>query len=256
MDRLNKSGNQNFRTPDLTGKKAGSTRLSQLFDVHGGAPGDSQVLLYQATSGKWAPVTLTATDVGAAEAAHNHDSEYYTKAETYTQAEADAAFAAIDHTHPDATDSTAGFMSATDKTNLDALVAGGTLNEFDTYLASSDTLGSTYADVTDLSITVDKTAKWMFFATAQYEFTGSYYSGSGDAQILKNGTAQGQTASVSFDYGSGMSGAITLLLSASNFWILDLTSGDIVKLQARASYSGTASIVNGGTKLSAFCLAT
>lgn len=42
-----------------------------------------------------------------------------------TTAEGNAAYAAVGHTHPNATTSVAGFMSAADKTKLDALDEGG-----------------------------------------------------------------------------------------------------------------------------------
>jgi hypothetical protein len=77
---------------------------------------NGRVLKAGATAGSLSWGTLTAADVGAATSGHTHDDRYYTQIEMGTLLSGKANSV---HTHSAATTTTAGFMSAADKTKLD-----------------------------------------------------------------------------------------------------------------------------------------
>lgn len=125
-------------------------RLRQLWDVSSLRPNDGDVLIFTQSSGKWVPASGD-----FAPANHNHDVRYYTRDEinssfaprshahmhktggsdALTPADIGAApashthpYAPISHSHDAATTSTAGFMSAADKTKLNGVDTGATAN--------------------------------------------------------------------------------------------------------------------------------
>jgi outer membrane protein assembly factor BamE (lipoprotein component of BamABCDE complex) len=106
------------------------TRLRQLLDVEiPGTPLDGSLLLWDAAQGRWVARQLTIP-------AHTHAPAEISPQGAGSGLDADlldgqhaSAFASAFHSHPDATTSAAGFMSAGDKSKLDGIQAGAEVNQ-------------------------------------------------------------------------------------------------------------------------------
>ncbi|MCX2725990.1 hypothetical protein OO015_00515 [Thermomicrobium sp. 4228-Ro] len=106
------------------------TRLRQLLDVEiPGNPSDGSLLLWDAAQGRWVARQLTVP-------AHTHVPAEISPQGAGSGLDADlldgqhaSAFASAFHSHPDATTTAAGFMSAADKSKLDGIQAGAEVNQ-------------------------------------------------------------------------------------------------------------------------------
>jgi hypothetical protein len=122
------------------------TRLRQLLDVEvSGTLEDGSLLLWDGTKGRWVaqrvvvpshthqPVDITPQGAGSgldADLLDGHDS---------------SDFAPASHDHPEATASSSGFMSASDKSKLDGIEAGAEVNQnaFSNVAVESTTIAAT-----------------------------------------------------------------------------------------------------------------
>jgi hypothetical protein len=114
-----------------------------------------------------------------------------------TNAEANLLYAGINHTHPNATTSVAGFMSPGDKTKLDGLTSDVVLKSSTIY---TNTSNATFVDVANLAITVVSGRVYTFQYLLRYQST----SGATGIAIGIAGTATGDiTARVSINQNNG-----------------------------------------------------
>lgn len=120
-------------------------RLRNLIDVSGARATDGQALVFRAETGRWEPGDVL-MDVAPDSALlgglppeafalveHDHDDRYALIEHDHDDAYAlidhtHSQYATADHSHNNATTSTAGFMSATDKSKLDGISTAGWLS--------------------------------------------------------------------------------------------------------------------------------
>lgn len=125
--------------------KPKSMRLKNLYDVAADSPGDNYFLLYDASLGKWVPRPITSAAIPNGAISNDHLAGGITDDKLVADYALDAELgahladtdnphgvtiaqigaAADDHSHPDATPTASGFMSAVEHTKLAGLGIGG-----------------------------------------------------------------------------------------------------------------------------------
>jgi hypothetical protein len=145
-----------------------------------------------------------------ASTSHTHTASEITDFSTAVQVVGDANYADIAHTHPDATTSASGFMSATDKTKLDGLVNDVVLKSV-TQLNNSSNV--TFTAITEHTINVVAGRTYVFEMLLRFQ-TAANATGLG---MSIGGTATGSlTANANAILGTGTAGLYSGPLTALN----------------------------------------
>jgi hypothetical protein len=118
------------------------TNLGNLADVNASGLSANFGLIYSGT--QWVARVLVKGDVGLGNVDNTSDANKPISTATQTALDGKAA---LNHSHADATGSTAGFLSATDKTKLDGIAAGAQVNTITTVQGRVGAVTISKADV-------------------------------------------------------------------------------------------------------------